>query len=103
MNHSILHAWQCPCGTRNAPDLPACHRCGCPANQGEPVYLEGPPAKRQPWLNTPQGLAFSGLLALGAVLLRVLAGLPVDAFFALVGLIGAGFIVAAGVLQVLRR
>src|SRR5947209_804028 len=39
-----MHAWDCPCGTRNAPTFSACRNCRRPAAQGRPVG--GVPAPR---------------------------------------------------------
>lgn len=35
---STLHAWDCPCGTRNHPSLTACHRCRRSQRLGKAVY-----------------------------------------------------------------
>lgn len=32
-----MHAWDCRCGTRNAPTFPACRKCGGPAGAGRVV------------------------------------------------------------------
>ena len=41
---STLHAWDCPCGTRNAPQFAACRNCKKPQVQGKAVYAVTPPA-----------------------------------------------------------
>lgn len=51
-----MHAWDCPCGTRNAPSFPACRNCRRPAGQGSPVGSQpaGPrPAPPPPNLRRP--------------------------------------------------
>jgi hypothetical protein len=52
-----MHAWDCACGTRNAAQLAACHRCGRPMNEGRPVQLQtqAPPAPQAPpaWSQSP--------------------------------------------------
>lgn len=37
-----LHAWDCPCGTRNAPNFAACRNCRGPMSQGRPVFGKAP-------------------------------------------------------------
>jgi hypothetical protein len=39
-----MHAWECSCGTRNAPSLNHCHKCGQPLTAGKP--LTSAPARR---------------------------------------------------------
>jgi hypothetical protein len=37
-----LHAWDCTCGTRNAPSLATCRQCRQPMAAGRPVYVPAP-------------------------------------------------------------
>jgi hypothetical protein len=37
-----IHAWDCRCGTRNAPAFVHCRRCDGPQNQGRPVAGSDP-------------------------------------------------------------
>jgi len=39
-----MHAWDCGCGTRNAPVFARCRACGSPIARGRPVAGDGPPA-----------------------------------------------------------
>lgn len=107
MNHPILHAWDCSCGTRNAANLPACHRCGSPASLGQPVYLQGPPVhrdqpKRSTWGFTPRGLVGWGTSAIVIFILSWLTNsiTPLTCFLLFVGLI---FFIAGHVIEASRR
>ena len=40
-----IHAWDCPCGTRNAPQFTACRQCRRPIIQGRPVYPTAGPQR----------------------------------------------------------
>ena len=37
----MTHAWDCRCGTRNAPSFLRCRDCGAPAATGRPVPPQG--------------------------------------------------------------
>lgn len=37
---STLHAWDCSCGTRNAPTLEQCRSCRLPKQSGKPVFAQ---------------------------------------------------------------
>lgn len=39
-----IHAWDCACRTRNAPQFPTCRRCQAPRSQGRPVMAPVPAA-----------------------------------------------------------
>src|SRR5262245_61969805 len=43
-----MHAWDCPCGTRNAPTFQQCRNCRRPAAQGRPVGVARPSAPPPP-------------------------------------------------------
>lgn len=36
--NATVHAWDCPCGIRNARHLVECRRCKCPQRDGRTVY-----------------------------------------------------------------
>ena len=42
------YAWDCPCGTRNAPVFRQCRRCRAPESAGRPLYDTPPPAPPPP-------------------------------------------------------
>ena len=44
-----LHAWDCSCGTRNAPHFRACRECRQPAGLGKAVWGEPPTAPAPAW------------------------------------------------------
>src|SRR5262245_1989767 len=43
-----MHAWECPCGTRNAPTFQQCRNCRRPAAQGRPIGAARPSAPPPP-------------------------------------------------------
>src|SRR5207248_4053273 len=63
-----LHAWDCVCGTRNAPELRACRQCNEPARLGKPVWGEPPTGRPPAWMRKLVGtlalLATAGMLLL---------------------------------------
>jgi hypothetical protein len=110
MNHPIYHGWQCRCGIRNAPELPACHGCGAPASAGQPVYLAGPPVqqqgpppvKRNSWAWTPK--AMTGWGSVGIVLFFMAWATnyitPISWFVLVVGIV---FFLAGNIIGTSRR
>ena len=50
-----IHAWDCACGTRNAPQFSNCRRCARPVSQGRAVYPHAAaPQVRPPAPPAPQ-------------------------------------------------
>jgi hypothetical protein len=68
------HAWECPCGARNALSLAACHKCGRPQASGQVVRPVPPPLARtqtlparrrsQWWWSVPVVVLFVAAFAL---------------------------------------
>lgn len=63
-----LHAWQCPCGARNAPQLLQCHHCRGYQAAGSPIYLDATAAP-------PLSFNQSAGLAIGTAVRTVWFGL----------------------------
>src|SRR5262245_622354 len=38
-----MHAWDCQCGTRNAPSFTQCRNCGRPVTAGRPLFVSPRP------------------------------------------------------------
>lgn len=113
MNHPIYHAWTCRCGSRNAPELPACHRCGSPASLGQPVYLAGPPVQQGPppakpkspwgWSPRVRPMVWTAILGFAAGGFPLLFGGTLGLFHWIALLISTVLIIAAHIIDAAAR
>lgn len=88
-----MHAWDCPCGTRNAPKFPACRKCGTSIRYGRSVMPEYAPSpvphpNRHAFGPSPTRFIAGGIvLILGAFVHGSMTWLWLGIFVALVGAI----------------
>jgi hypothetical protein len=110
MQPTPYHAWDCRCGSRNAPEFATCHRCGLPAHTGRMVaWPDAPPPVPQPprspwgWSPRVRPMVWIAVLAFAAGGFPLLFGGAMGLFHWLALLIGVVLILAAHIIDAATR